>query len=113
MVSPVHTSGSSRRAAADELRGVPIVLMKLLRSFLRPAVGDFSQCDERSLRPWVGASAAEQYVPMSIDVRTLSERVFKVVREQILKGTLPHGEPIRQDCLASELGVSKIPCARL
>jgi DNA-binding GntR family transcriptional regulator len=47
--------------------------------------------------------------PMSIVVRTLSERVFEVVREQILKGRLPNGEPIRQDALANELGVSKIP----
>jgi len=46
---------------------------------------------------------------MSIVVRTLSERIFEVVREQILKGQLPHGEPIRQDALANELGVSKIP----
>lgn len=46
---------------------------------------------------------------MSIVVRTLSERVFEVVREQILKGRLPNGEPIRQDALANELGVSKIP----
>ncbi|MET0533299.1 MAG: GntR family transcriptional regulator [Steroidobacter sp.] len=46
---------------------------------------------------------------MSIVVRTLSERVFEVVREQILKGRLANGEPIRQDALANELGVSKIP----
>lgn len=46
---------------------------------------------------------------MSIVVRTLSERVFEVVREQILKGRLPHGESIRQDALANKLGVSKIP----
>ena len=46
---------------------------------------------------------------MSIVVRTLSDRVFEVVREQILKGLLPKGEPIRQDALATELGISKIP----
>ena len=46
---------------------------------------------------------------MSLVVRTLSERVFEVVREQILKGKLPNDEPIRQDALANELGVSKIP----
>jgi DNA-binding GntR family transcriptional regulator len=46
---------------------------------------------------------------MSIVVRTLSDRVFEVVREQILKGRLPNGESIRQDALANELGVSKIP----
>ena len=46
---------------------------------------------------------------MSIVVRTLSERIFEIVREQILKGQLPNGAPIRQDALANELGVSKIP----
>lgn len=46
---------------------------------------------------------------MNIVVRTLSDRVFEVVREQILKGRLRNGEPIRQDALASELGISKIP----
>lgn len=46
---------------------------------------------------------------MNIVVRTLSDRVFEAVREQILKGRLPNGESIRQDALANELGVSKIP----
>lgn len=45
----------------------------------------------------------------SIVVRTLSERVFEVVREQIVTGRLGTGVPIRQDALAAELGVSKIP----
>ena len=42
-------------------------------------------------------------------IRTLSERVFEVVREQIVSGQLPENIAIRQDALASELGVSKIP----
>jgi len=46
---------------------------------------------------------------MSIVVRTLSERVFEVVLERIVSGALPTGSPIRQDALAAELGVSKIP----
>ena len=46
---------------------------------------------------------------MVIVVRTLSERVFEIVREQIVNGKLPEDMPIRQDALASELGVSKIP----
>lgn len=46
---------------------------------------------------------------MSIVVRTLSERVFEIVREQIVTGQLPHDVAIRQDALAAELGVSKIP----
>lgn len=46
---------------------------------------------------------------MSLVVRTLSERVFEIVREQIVTGKLAGDVPIRQDALASELGVSKIP----
>jgi len=46
---------------------------------------------------------------MSILVRTLSDRVFEIVREQIVTGKLPDDKPIRQDALANELGVSKIP----
>jgi len=45
----------------------------------------------------------------SIVVRTLSERVFEIVREQIVTGRLATGLPIRQDALAAQLGVSKIP----
>ena len=46
---------------------------------------------------------------MSIVVRTLSEQIFNIVCEQIVSGKLPVDLPIRQDALANELGVSKIP----
>ncbi len=46
---------------------------------------------------------------MSLVIRTLSERVFEIVREQIVNGRLPENVAIRQDALAGELGVSKIP----
>ena len=46
---------------------------------------------------------------LSIIVRTLSDRVFEIVREQIVTGRLGDNVPIRQDALAAELGVSKIP----
>lgn len=42
-------------------------------------------------------------------MRTLSDRVFEIVREQIVTGRLADNAPIRQDALAAELGVSKIP----
>lgn len=42
-------------------------------------------------------------------MRTLSDRVFEIVREQIVTGRLGDNAPIRQDALAAELGVSKIP----
>jgi DNA-binding GntR family transcriptional regulator len=46
---------------------------------------------------------------VSIVIRTLSERVFEIVRERIVTGQLPTDTPLRQDALAAELGVSKIP----
>ncbi|MFS0851052.1 GntR family transcriptional regulator [Novosphingobium panipatense] len=46
---------------------------------------------------------------MTIVVRTLAERIFDVIRERIVEGQLPVSEPVRQDALAAELGVSKIP----
>jgi DNA-binding GntR family transcriptional regulator len=46
---------------------------------------------------------------MSIVVRTLSDQTYEVVRRQILMGTMAPGTPVRQDIIATELGVSKIP----
>lgn len=46
---------------------------------------------------------------MSIVVRTLSDQVFEIVRERIVDGSIRAEAPIRQDALAAELGVSKIP----
>ena len=46
---------------------------------------------------------------MAMIVRTLSERVFEIVRERIVIGALSGNAPIKQDVLAAELGVSKIP----
>ncbi|WP_294335941.1 GntR family transcriptional regulator [uncultured Sphingomonas sp.] len=46
---------------------------------------------------------------MSLVVRTLSDRLVDVVRDRILAGTVQGNTAIRQDALAAELGVSKIP----
>lgn len=46
---------------------------------------------------------------MSIVVRTLSDQTYEIVRRQILSGELAPGMPVRQDSIASELGISKIP----
>lgn len=46
---------------------------------------------------------------MSIVVRTLSDQVFEIVRERIVVGSIRPEAPIRQDALAADLGVSKIP----
>lgn len=46
---------------------------------------------------------------MTIVARTLADRVFEIVRERVVSGDLPGNSAIRQDALAAELGVSKIP----
>lgn len=45
----------------------------------------------------------------SIIVRNLSDQLVELVRDRILSGEVPADRPIRQDALAAELGVSKIP----
>lgn len=44
-----------------------------------------------------------------LEVRTVSDRVFEALREKILRGEIAADSPVRQDTLAGELGVSKIP----
>lgn len=46
---------------------------------------------------------------MSIIVRNLSEQLVDLVRDRVLSGVVAPDRPIRQDALAAELGVSKIP----
>lgn len=46
---------------------------------------------------------------MSLIIRNLSEQLVDLLRDRILSGAITDDEPIRQDTLASELGVSKIP----
>ncbi len=41
--------------------------------------------------------------------RGLADQIFDLVRDRIVSGALSSETPIRQDALASELGVSKIP----
>lgn len=42
-------------------------------------------------------------------VRNLADQLVDLVRDRILNGTIPADQPIRQDTLAAELGISKIP----
>lgn len=44
-----------------------------------------------------------------VELRTLSDRLVETVRDFILSGAISSNEPIRQDALAAELKVSKIP----
>lgn len=45
----------------------------------------------------------------AIIVRNLSDQLVDLVRDRILAGIVPVDQAIRQDALAAELGVSKIP----
>ena len=46
---------------------------------------------------------------MTLVIRTLSDQLVGLVRDRILSGKVPPNSPIRQDALANELGISKIP----
>ncbi|MBA2918884.1 FCD domain-containing protein [Sphingomonas sp. MAH-20] len=46
---------------------------------------------------------------MSLVIRTLSDQLVDLVRNRILSGVVSSDHAIRQDALAAELGVSKIP----
>jgi DNA-binding GntR family transcriptional regulator len=44
-----------------------------------------------------------------IQRQTIASMTVAALRERILRGDYPEGEPLRQDALADELGVSRIP----
>jgi DNA-binding GntR family transcriptional regulator len=46
---------------------------------------------------------------MTLVIRTLSDQLVSLVRDRILSGKVAPNSPIRQDALANELGISKIP----
>src|SRR3546814_11526168 len=46
---------------------------------------------------------------MTLVIQTLSDQLVNLVRDRILSGRVPANSPIRQDALAKELGISKIP----
>lgn len=46
---------------------------------------------------------------MHVEVRTISDRLAEMVRDMILSGAIDPGESIRQDVLAAQMNVSKIP----
>src|SRR3954470_24458273 len=45
----------------------------------------------------------------AIQRQTIASMTVEALRERILRGHFPEGEPLRQDALAEELGVSRIP----
>jgi len=54
-----------------------------------------------------GTRAARTTLPLQRS--TLANLTLLAIRERILAGTYPEGEPLRQDAIADELGVSRIP----
>jgi DNA-binding GntR family transcriptional regulator len=48
-------------------------------------------------------------VPEIINRQTAADQVAEVLREKILSGELPAGQYIRQEAIAQELGVSRLP----
>src|SRR5919112_1117173 len=47
--------------------------------------------------------------PAPLQRQTLTGMTLGAIRERILHGTYPEGEPLRQDAIAAELGVSRVP----
>lgn len=55
----------------------------------------------------VPQSAAQRAAP--IQRQTVTTLTLEALRERILRGDYPEGSPLRQDALAADLGVSRIP----
>jgi DNA-binding GntR family transcriptional regulator len=47
--------------------------------------------------------------PVPIQRQTLAGMTLDAIRDRILRGAYPEGEPLRQDAIAEEMGVSRIP----
>lgn len=69
-------------------------------------------------RSFTDAPSAPLYSPslpttrpgvVPIQRQTIASMTVEALRERILRGDYPEGEPLRQDALADELGVSRIP----
>jgi len=54
-------------------------------------------------------SPAARGAVMPIQRQTIASMTVEALRERILRGDYPEGDPLRQDALADELGVSRIP----
>ena len=47
--------------------------------------------------------------PVPLQRQTLAGMTLDAIRDRILRGAYPEGEPLRQDAIAEEMGVSRIP----
>jgi DNA-binding GntR family transcriptional regulator len=66
-----------------------------------------SSVDANPTRRLPAPGARPGIVP--IQRQTIASMTVEALRERILRGDYPDGEPLRQDALAEELGVSRIP----
>jgi DNA-binding GntR family transcriptional regulator len=55
------------------------------------------------------SDAASRPVIVPVQRQTIASQALEVLRTQILRGHFPDGEALRQDALARQLGVSRIP----
>src|SRR5262245_19519843 len=55
------------------------------------------------------SAAASDVLLLPIRRQTLTSMTVDAIRERILRGNYPEGEPLRQDAIGAELGVSRIP----
>lgn len=53
--------------------------------------------------------AGSRPLVVPIQRQTIASMTVEALRERILRGDYPEGEPLRQDALADDLGVSRIP----
>lgn len=63
----------------------------------------------RSSRASASELASEMATVLPINRKTVSHQTADALRERILRGVYPDDTPLRQDALAGEFGVSRIP----
>ncbi len=66
-----------------------------------------TQPEQLPAATYTPASSRPGVVP--IQRQTIASMTITALRERILRGDYPDGEPLRQDAIADELGVSRIP----
>lgn len=59
--------------------------------------------------PRNSADTPGELLLLPIRRQTLTNMTVEAIRERILRGRYPEGEPLRQDAIGAELGVSRIP----
>lgn len=65
--------------------------------------------DANAVAPFASNAVATRTGVLPIQRQTIASMTVTAMRERILRGDYPEGEPLRQDALAEDLGVSRIP----